>query len=344
MINTFDSQDESPVENPPLVSLVVPAFNEGAAISANLRNILDCARQSPLVSFELLLVDDGSKDDTLAWVEEMMRTESAIRLLALTRNFGKEAAIQAGLEYAHGEAVIVIDADLQHPPALIREMVRLWLVGGIPVVEAIKQERGREPLVKGLGAKLFYWGFDKWAKVDLAGQSDFKLLDRTVVDAYLSWPEKQRFFRGLVGWAGFPSAQLPFSVPERAAGQSSWGRLKLLRYAIHNFTSFSSVPLRLVSIFGALALLGGFVIGAISLWQKFRGEALDGFTTVNLLIVGMGGAILLGLGIIGHYLARLYDEVKGRPPYVIKPDVRSRDTDMSGASSSGRKRCRKPDD
>ena len=304
----------------PLVTLVVPVYNEAEIIRENLATILTEATGESH-EIELLAVDDGSVDSTGTIIGEMAARDSRIRLVPLTRNFGKEAAILAGLSQSKGDAVIVLDADLQHPPALIPQMLELWR-SGICVVEAIKEERGDETFATGTFANFFYALFSLFAKLDLRGHSDFKLLDRVVVDSYLSLPERHRFFRGLIGWAGYPSAQVPFSVTPRSGGGGKWSKMKLFRYAIKNLTSFSSLPLKIISWLGSAVLMFGVGMGAISLIQKIEGRAIGGFTTVNLLIIITSGSILLSLGIIGHYLARLYDEVKGRPLYFIKPSKR----------------------
>lgn len=303
--------------NKPLVSLVVPLYNEEKHAYNNLRAILAAAETS-WTEVELIAVDDGSRDLTVKEVQRASEQDPRISLVAFTRNFGKEAAIHAGLEQARGEVAVVLDSDLQHPPTLIPQMLELWR-GGAFVVEAVKSHRGVESLSGKLFARTFYFLFRYLAGLDLAGHSDFKLLDRQVIDTYLAFPERHRFFRGLIGWAKFPSAQVPFSVPERAGGTSQWNKLKLIRYAINNLTHFSSLPLRLVTYIGLVTLCIGAAVGIVSLVQKFRGVAIDGFTTVNLLIILMGGAILLGLGIVGHYLALIYDEIKGRPNYLIRP-------------------------
>lgn len=315
---------EHPTPTRPLISLVVPVYNEEKAIFHNLAAIL---REAAVAAYdwELIAVDDGSRDGSSAEILRAAAADSRIRLVALTRNFGKEAAIHAGLSEARGEAVIVLDADLQHPPSLVPAMLDFWRKG-LFVVEGVKTDRGGEARHSSFLAWGFYRLFQRFSGFDIAGHSDFKLLDRAVVDTYLGFPEKQRFFRGLIGWADYPSAQIPFAVPERAGGEASrWNKLRLVRYAINNITSFSSLPLKLVSVLGVVTLSLGAVIAVMSLLQKFRGEAIDGFTTVNLLIVIIGGATLTSLGIIGHYLARLYDEVKGRPAYLVKPARRAND-------------------
>lgn len=301
-----------------LISLVVPVYNEASIIHDNLNAILGAAT-GDWYTLELIAVDDGSRDASASEIAKAAAQDPRIRAISFTRNFGKEAAILAGLTHAKGEAVIVLDGDLQHPPQLIPKMLDLWRQG-IYVIEAIKADRGNEALHNGVLAHAFYSLFRRFAGLDLKGHSDFKLLDRIVVDAYLAFPERQRFFRGIIGWAQYPSAQIPFSVVDRTGGgPSQWGKLKLLRYAIANITSFSSAPLKLVTYLGCITLAFGAVIGTISLIQKFEGKAIDGFTTVNLLVIAIGGAILLSLGIIGHYIARLYDEIKARPSYLIKP-------------------------
>lgn len=302
----------------PLISIVVPVFNEAPIIRANLLSILRAAEDN-WYRLELIAVDDGAADDSATEIAAAASEDSRIRLVSFTRNFGKEAAILAGMQFARGDAVVVLDGDLQHPPELIVQMAQYWKIG-IYVVEAVKFSRGKERWYDGLLADGFYRLFKGFSGMDLRGQSDFKLLDRVVVDAYLAFPERQRFFRGIIGWAQYASVQLPFSVAGRSDdGAGKWTRLKLLRYAIRNITSFSSLPLKLVSLLGFLTLGFGAIVGAISMMQKLNGQAIDGFTTVNLLVIIIGGAILLSLGIIGHYLARLYDEVKGRPHFVVKP-------------------------
>lgn len=303
----------------PLVSLVVPAYNEAGRLAGNLAAMLACAGQAEGVRFELLVIDDGSQDDTAALVRRLAETEPRLRLLALTRNFGKEAALSAGLEHARGDAVVVLDADLQHPPTLLPRMIELWRQG-FAVVEAVKRDRGDGGSAGGFFARLFYRAFQRLAGLDLAAHSDYKLLDRAVVDALIRLPERRRFFRGLVAWMGYPTASLPFDVPPREGGGSRWGRLRLLRYAIDNITGFSALPLALIGAIGAVLLTVGGGIGLIALYQKWTGAAVDGFTTVILLIVIASGALMASLGIIGLYLARIYEEIKGRPIYLLRRD------------------------
>lgn len=306
------------ITQPSSVMLVIPVFNEAGAVYANLQAIAAAAAAiEPASGLRMLIVDDGSTDGTTGELARYCAGETRARWIGFTRNFGKEAAIHAGLDHADADAVIVMDSDLQHPPELIPQMVALWRQG-LPVVEAWKSGRGEESFASRVFAAAFYALFGYFSGLDLRGQSDFKLLDRRVVEEYRRLPERRRFFRGLVQWLNYPSARLPFVVPPRATGQTSWGRWRLLRYALDNLTAFSALPLQLVSWMGVLTLAVGFVIGGISLYKKWVGVALDGFTTVILLIVFASGVLMLSLGIIGHYLAGIYEELKRRPHYVLK--------------------------
>lgn len=303
------------------VTLVIPVYNEADVIVAHLREIVARARPSNAdYDLELLLIDDGSTDGTAQALADFCQAHPFARHIGFTRNFGKEAAIQAGLDHARGDAVVVLDSDLQHPPALIPHMVELWRSGAL-VVEACKTHRGRESLAAGLLARGFYRLFHRIAELDLRDQSDYKLLDRSVVDQYRQLKERHRFFRGLVQWMHFPAARIPFEVPERAGGSSRWSRLALLRYAVHGITAFSAAPLALVSWCGLFTLVVGTVFGGLALIQKIRGDALDGFTTVILLLIFFSGTLMLSLGIVGHYLARIYEEIKCRPGYVLRPPL-----------------------
>ncbi|WP_395006914.1 glycosyltransferase family 2 protein [Undibacterium sp.] len=318
------------------ISIVIPVYNEAQLIQTSIPAIIHAVEQglgpqhADLYRLEIVAINDGSADETAAVLANMCQQESRLRAISFTRNFGKEAAILAGLQHAQGDAIVVIDADLQHPPSLIAPMIKLW-ENGLLVVHAVKAQRARESWSQKYLAKAFYALFKSMSGLDLRGHSDFKLLDKQVVQMLLALPERQRFFRGLISWANFPSGQLPFEVADRPDGtESKWNRLKLLRYAVNNITSFSSLPLKLVIYLGIATLLFGLVIGGNSLLQKLEGKAVDGFTTVNLLIIIIGGAILLSLGVIGHYLARLYDEIKGRPSYLLRTDtIDSKDKEES---------------
>jgi glycosyltransferase involved in cell wall biosynthesis len=304
-----------------LITIVVPVFNEAASLAGNLPAIL-AAAEAPGCEFELVAVDDGSTDGSESVLRQLAAQEPRIRPLFFTRNFGKEAAMHAGLTAARGDAAIIIDADLQHPPQLIPRMIQLWQQG-VLVVAAVKRQRGNESGLARLHAAMFYRMFRALSGFDIADQCDFKLLDRIVVDTILAFPEKRKFFRGLVDWSGYESARIPFEVADRNGGESRWGFMRLAGYAVNNITSFSSAPLKLVTWLGLLTLLVGAFFGGISLHQKFNGVALDGFTTINLLVIFASGSIMLSLGVIGHYVGRIHDEIKSRPVYLLKPERRT---------------------
>lgn len=312
------------------ITLVIPVFNEAGAIHNNLTAIRDALTGISLskrVLFDLLVVNDGSSDSTAAALDSYCTAHTSTHAIHFTRNFGKEAAILAGLSHAKGDAVIVMDSDLQHPPALIEQMVTFWF-NGLNVVEAIKVHRGEESATSRMLAQGFYGLFHLLSGLNLRGQSDFKLLDRSVVNAYLAMDEHSRFFRGMIQWMGYPTAQIPFSVPERSGqGSSKWSRLKLLRYAMSNITAFSELPLHVVTWLGATSLAVGTIFGAISLVQKLQGHAIDGFTTTILLLIFFSGSIMISIGIIGHYLGRIYAEIKRRPTYLLVDAAPKKDTD-----------------
>jgi glycosyltransferase involved in cell wall biosynthesis len=308
---------------PPRIELLIPVYNEARVIEENLRKIVAIAAAiEPDCRLTILIVDDGSKDGTPDALARFCQTESRARWIGFTRNFGKEAAVQAGLENSDADAVIILDSDLQHPPELIPQMIQLWR-SSAKVVEAYKTHRGQEKFSSKLFSSGFYALFHMLTGLDLRGQSDYKLLDRIVVDELLKLHERGRFFRGLIQWMSYPTARIPFVVPKRAGGNSSWNQLKLIRYALHNITSFSAIPLHLVSWCGLFTLVISVLFGGVALFQKWKGQAADGFTTVILLQIFFSGALMLSLGVIGHYLGRIHEELKRRPAYVLRPDSHS---------------------
>lgn len=302
------------------MSVVVPVYQESAGLAAALDRIHEASRVTGL-SFEIVLVDDGSTDDTWSLIAHRAHTMTELVALRFSRNFGKEAAICAGLDAAGGDACIVLDADLQHPPELIPRMVELWRTEGWDIVEAVKTARGSEPLTYGWAARLFYRAMTTLTGFDLRDASDFKLLDRRVIREWRRLGEHDTFFRGLVSWLGFSRTQLAFDVPPRPAGRSRWSPWALVTLALRALTSFSAVPLQVVSVFGLLMLLLGVVLGAQALRLWFAGTAVPGLTTVILLQLVTGGVLMLSLGLIGAYIARIYDEVKARPRYVVRDRI-----------------------
>ncbi|MBR1930484.1 MAG: glycosyltransferase family 2 protein [Lachnospiraceae bacterium] len=298
-----------------LLSVVLPAYNEEQNI-ANTAKVLSGLLEQNAIAYELVFIDDGSKDGTLKEIEKAAAENTHIKGAGFSRNFGKEAAIFAGLELAVGDAVIVMDCDLQHPPQIIPEMWELWQQGA-EVVEGVKSSRGRESLGYKLSAGLFYKIMSKLIRMDMSASSDFKLLDRKVVNVLLELPERNTFFRALSFWVGFQTESVQYEVQERQYGESKWSFWSLMKYAIANATSFSTLPLQLVMILGMISIGFSIVLAIQTLVRYLTHTAVEGFTTVILLILIVGGFIMISLGIIGHYIARIYEEVKGRPKYII---------------------------
>ncbi len=276
---------------------------------------------SPLEEvFELVMVDDGSTDGTWDAIQQLAESYP-VAGVRFSRNFGKEAAIIAGLESAGGRAVVVMDGDLQHPPELIPEMLRLWREEGVEVVEAVKSDRGREAAAYRTGSSLFYFIMNTLSGFDLANASDFKLLTRQAAEALLGMQERNPFFRGMTAWVGFKRARVPFEVKEREEGGTKWSFLRLLRLSLDAITGFSSLPLHAVTLLGLCFLAFSVVLGINTLYMKFSGQAVSGFTTVILLQLIIGSMLMISLGIIGEYLARIFAEVKKRPRFLVSERV-----------------------
>lgn len=306
----------------PRLSVVSPVFCEEFSIARALAGVAAVLERLG-VPYELIVVDDGSTDRTWQVIREVARDRPRLRAIRLTRHFGKEAAIRAGIEAARGDAVIVMDADLQHPPELIPDMVRVWRDEGANIVEAVKEQRGREPWLATIGAGVFYALLSGLSHYDLRGSTDFKLMDRTVVNGLLRMGERGMFFRGMVAWLGFRRSQVRFKVPPGTRTPSRWGLVALIQLAFTAVTAFSSFPLRLVTIAGIVFAVFAVALGAQTIYVKLSGGAVTGFTTVILLILVVGSGIMVALGVIGEYLARIYEEVKGRPAYVLSETINS---------------------
>jgi len=298
-----------------LLSVIIPSYNEEDNIlhtATRLREVLQTAE----IVYELLFISDGSRDRTFEEIEKAAKSDPHIKGYEFSRNFGKEAAIFAGLGRAKGNCAVVIDCDLQHPPEVIPEMFSLWKEG-YDVVEGIKSDRGDESKLHKLFVGTFYGVMSKLMKINMNDTSDFKLLDRRVIDVLLGLKESNTFFRALSFWVGFKSTSVSYEVQERTAGESKWSFYSLLKYAVMNTTSFTTVPLQVVTFLGVLSIAVSVIMGLQTLIRYFMGASVEGFTTVILLVLIIGGFIMLSLGIIGHYIARIYEEVKGRPRYII---------------------------
>lgn len=315
--------DNSPLSTS-LISIVIPLYNEGSHLSA-LVSDLKTALQQTGCPFELILVDDGSLDDTWERIKDETRTLPNLRAVRLSRNFGKELALCAGLERARGGAVVVMDGDGQHPPSLLPVMLEKWRASRADIVQAVKTRRGRESLTSKLGAFLFYLILNKLSGFELKGASDFKLMNRKATDTWLAMRERNVFFRGMTAWMGFTTVQIPFEVVARRGGKSGWSYLRRAKLALIGITTFSSFPLHLVTFAGAIFFVFAVGLGIQTLYLKLAGEAFTGFATVILLELIIGSLLMISLGIIGEYLARIYEEVKGRPRYIVMESIEPRE-------------------
>lgn len=299
-----------------MVSVVIPAYNEESSIQHAVQVIQEILVECN-VDYEILVVDDGSRDGTYEKVRLMAEGRGNLRGIRFSRNFGKEAAILAGLHEARGDAMITIDADLQHPPQLIPEMIRKWRAGA-KVVHAVKQDRSGDGFLSRIRANLFNRILTRFGGIDMNNSSDFKLLDRVAVDVVVfQMKEKHRFYRGLAQWVGFEQESIPFDVLARESGQGKWSLFALLELAITAMVSFSSAPLRIITILGFITLCFGFLVTTETLWSVYRGKAISGFATLEITILLIGSFVMISLGIVGEYIAKIYEETQARPSYIV---------------------------
>lgn len=303
-----------------LISVVIPAHREREVIGATVSAVI-AVMETLAVDFEVIVVDDGSRDGTFEAVVQLHSDFPQVKAVRLSRQFGKEAAMLAGLAHARGAAVVTIDGDLQHPPELIPEMVRAWRAGA-HIVHGVKKTRLYGGRFHRTAARLFNTVFSWVAGFDIVGSSDFKLLDARVARLLVErFPEHGRFHRGLSTWVGFDQVTVPFEVRERVGGQSRWRLSALFAYAWNTLTAYSSLPLKLVPVMGALMLIVSLVLGGEAVISRLLGRSISGFATLEITILFTGSMIMIGLGIIGQYLARMYDELKQRPMYLVAEQV-----------------------
>lgn len=298
-----------------MLSVVIPAFNEQEMVPAAAEQI-DGILSRAGIPHELIFIDDGSRDATWAEIRAESEHRDTVRGVHFSRNFRKEAAIFAGLQAADGDCVAVIDCDLQHPPEKLVEMYRLW-EQGVEVVEGVKTDRGEESLAHRVAAKTFYRLISEATHIDMTRASDFKLLDRKAVNVLLSMREKRAFFRALSSWIGFRTAEVPYEVRERAAGESKWSTWLLIKYALSNITAFTSLPLHLITGCGAASFLAALIVGIMSIVRLAMGRAVTGLTGAVILLLFLSGLIMVGLGIIGYYLGNIYMEIQDRPRFIV---------------------------
>ena len=325
------SQERSPSQSTRkklALSLLLPCYNEAEGIAQVVSEmILPVLRRifaQPLAMgeaeealFEVLLVDDGSKDATYEAIAGLCERYAFVRGIRFSRNFGKEAAILAGLEAARGEAVVVMDSDGQHPPEVLEQMWAIWQTGRFDLISGVKQDRSVDSRFGRLASALFYGTMRRLTRLDLKGHSDFKLMRDTVVQEYLAQPERMRFFRALVPWLGFRQAQVPFVVAQRVAGTSRWSLLGLFKLALTAITSFTGAPLYWSAYLGAFGMLASFLLALQAMYSWATGIAVQGWTSLTMLLLFFGSSILLSLGLMGVYLHQIFQEVKARKPYIV---------------------------
>ena len=314
-----------------LVSVVAPVYNEDATIDEFYGRV--CAALDGL-PFELVLVDDGSTDGTPMKLESLATNDPRVRVVYLSRNFGHQTALTAGLDHARGDAVVMLDADLQDPPEVITTMLDHWRAG-CDVVYAVREQRDGESRFKLSTARWFYRLFDKLAQVELQQNSgDFRLLDRRPLDALLSMRERNRFLRGMTVWVGYTQAAVPYHRDSRYAGETKYTLPRMLRFSLDAISSFSHRPLQLATLLGFIISTLAFIAIPVVVVLRILGSYLPGFSAVTILILLLGGIELIAIGIIGEYVGRIYDEVKGRPLYLVRARRNIPDLGVEGGTSS----------
>ncbi|MBO6194546.1 MAG: glycosyltransferase [Clostridiales bacterium] len=298
-----------------MLTVVIPSYNEDKIIRKTV-SVLCSLLEKERIDYELLFVNDGSNDNTQRILEQEASLNPHIHVIMFSRNFGKESAIAAGLALSKGECVAVMDGDLQHPPKVLVQMYRLW-ESGYEVVNGVKKTRGEESVMHKFSSRMFYKIMTQTTGLDMSGSSDFKLLDRKVVDILMAMPEYHSFFRALSSWVGFNSTSVEFDVADREEGESKWSTIALIKYAINNILEFSSAPMQIVTVAGIVTFIIAFVVSIQTLIRYFTGTSAEGFTTVIILMLFLGSVLMLGIGVLGLYISKIYDEVKRRPRYII---------------------------
>jgi glycosyltransferase involved in cell wall biosynthesis len=301
----------------PVISIVAPAYNEARNVADFLAALVPVLERTG-EPWEIVFVDDGSRDDTIGVLLAARSQEPRIKVVSLARNFGKDVALSAGLHHARGRAVIPIDCDLQHPPELIPEMIAKWRAGADMVV-GVRSKRAEEGFVRRTSARAYYGLMRRMTHVEIPPNAgDYRLLDRKIVDVINDMPERCRFMKGVFAWPGFKTELIEFQANVRAGGRSNWSMWKLWRFALDGLFSFSTAPLKVWTYIGGLSALGAFVYLVITLVQKlFFGIEAAGYASLLIVMLFFNGLLLLSNGIQGEYLARIFEEVKGRPLFVV---------------------------
>ena len=306
------------------ITLIVPCYNEESNVEEfynAAKKIFELSVLSKNIDFNILFINDGSKDKTIENINKLHSNDSRVKCISFSRNFGKEAALFAGIRYSisniiNSDAAIILDADLQHPVSIIPEMISKWLEG-YQVIEGVKKDRGKESFIHKIFTNVFYSLISKAVGMDMKNSSDYKLLDKTILIKLAELKERNTFFRALSFWCGFKKTTVFYEVKDRNAGESKWSTKSLIKYAINNVVCFSYAPLHFVTGIGVIFLLIALIVTIDSLISFFNGTAADGIPTLVILSLIGFGSVMISLGIIGVYIAQIYDEVKGRPQYII---------------------------
>ncbi len=304
-----------------LLSVVIPSYNEEGNV-VNTADVVSQLLEDNGIDYELVFVNDGSTDKTWEIINGLAMSRDHIVGVNFSRNFGKESAIFAGLETAKGDACVLLDCDLQFPPEVIIEMYNIWKNNDVDVVEGRKKSRGKENFLYKAFSLMFYKMINSSSGLDMRAASDFKLMDRAVVDSLNAMPERLTFFRAMSSWVGYKTEQVYFDVREREVGESKWTLRSLIKFALNNITSFTSAPLQIVTVCGIITFLISVIMGINTLYNKFWGDASAGFSTVIILQLFTSSIIMFSLGIIGFYISKIYEEIKQRPRYIIKQIVK----------------------
>ena len=303
------------------VTILIPCYNEEASLPKMAEALTSLMQQQNQYQWEVLLINDGSKDHTLDYIKAINSRDSRFGYVSLSRNFGKEAAMLAGFDRASGDCVVIMDADLQHPPTTIPEMLKEW-EAGYEDVYARRTDRGKEPWLRRKLTLLYYWILQKISRVDvLQNVGDFRLLDRKCIEALRELRETQRYTKGMYCWIGFKKKEIDFVQGDRLSGTSSFNFWQLLRLSLEGITSFTTLPLRIATVLGLLCSLCAFCYMVyILVCTMLYGDPVAGYPTLMVIILFLGGAQLLSLGIIGEYLGRIFHESKHRPVYIVSEE------------------------
>jgi polyisoprenyl-phosphate glycosyltransferase len=318
-------------KNLPTISIVIPVFNEAESLPLLFDHLKPVLQALPY-TFEIVFVDDGSTDQTYQLIKEHQRHDRRVKALSFSRNFGHQAALTAGLQYATGDAVITMDGDLQHPPSLIPSLIEKWREG-FQIVFTTREATADEPLLKKITSRLFYRIINAFSDTPVQPfGADFRLLDRKVVNSLNTLEERDRFLRGLIGWMGFASVGVPFTADARVAGTSKYSTKKMVKLAVDGITSFSAAPLHFVTYLGLIVSFFSFLYGLYSIYAYFfTSRTIPGWTSILVAVLFLGGVQLISIGFLGEYLIRVYNEAKGRPLFIIKDSL---SIDLSRPTSS----------